>query len=94
MSNNQSFKSENTKTDVVYYTHALTVDDFDLAITEVPNDEYGTHGKVEIVFFQNKGNSKKEVVAAVNMQLYELDALLTLAKDKAREFKKGFDAHP
>lgn len=89
MTNNQAFKPENTKTDVVYYTHALTVDDFDLAITEVPQDSSGAHAKVELVFFQHKGNDKKEVVAAVKMQLHELEAFMSLTKEKQESFTKG-----
>ena len=88
MSNKQSFKPENTNKDVVYYTHALTVDDFDLAITEVATDDTGAHARVELVFLQEKGNNKKEVVAAVRMQLHELRDLVTLATDKIDRFSK------
>jgi hypothetical protein len=46
--------------------NALPVDNFDLAIRKVPDDRNSLHAKVELVFDQDKGSNKTEVVTAVS----------------------------
>lgn len=88
MAEDQSFDQENDK-DFPYFTHALAADAFDLTIRRArPEGDSDEHAKVELVFFQDKGNHKREVVAAVRMQLYELSALAQLIERKKSAFLK------
>ena len=87
MATDQLFEHESTDKDkdIVYFTNGLAIDDFDLAIKQMPNDNKDeSHAKVELVFYQDKGNRRREVVAAVHMQLSELMALASLIDQKKK----------
>jgi hypothetical protein len=90
MIKDQSFEHDRPK-DFVYYPYMQAADDFDLTIRAVPADESGAHAKVELVFFQNKGNDKQEVVLALQMQLWQVDDLVELINRKKKAFLEGND---
>ena len=48
----------------------------------------------ELVLFQDKGNHKREVVAAVRIQLHELSALAKMIERKTERFLKGKPTGP
>lgn len=94
MAENQLFDQENDK-DFPYFTHALGADAFDLTIRRARLDDVSNeHAKVELVFFQDKGNHKREVVAAVRIQLHELSALAKMIERKREAFLKGKPTSP
>ena len=84
----QTFEPDNEPSDrdIAYYAHGLAVDAFDLTIRHVPDDPSNSHAKVELVFFQDKGNHRREVVTAVRLQLHELQQLHLLMKKKMEAF--------
>jgi hypothetical protein len=87
MTEDQSFDKENDK-NIPYFAHAFAADAFDLTIRQVQSDGGShDHANVELVFFQDKGNHKREVVAAVRMQLYELAALSAMIERKSTAFR-------
>jgi hypothetical protein len=87
MAEDQFFDRENDK-DFPYFAHAFAADAFDLTIRQAESDGNDhTHAKAELVFFQDKGNHKREVVASVRMQLYELLALAKMIDRKATAFQ-------
>ena len=86
MSDMEDQQFETTKKEVVFFVHALAVDGFDLAIRRVPSDKTGNHAKVELVFHQNKGPERTEVVMSARMQLFELQELHNLIGRRVDEF--------
>ncbi len=78
---------ETTKKEVVFFVHALAIDGFDLAIHKAAGDKKGDHAKVELVFHQNKGPERTEVVMSARMQLFELKNLYDLIGRRIDEFR-------
>lgn len=90
MSKDQLFNKEESSRDFVYFSNAVISDGFDISIREVPKDnQAGDHAKVEVIFYQRKGDNKVEVVSAVRLQLYELEQFARLAQRRIEDFRKA-----
>ena len=73
--------------DIAYFAHGLTVDAVDLSIRAVEvDDDDNRHAKVDLIFLQDKGTRRREVVTAVRMQLFELEAAVNLINRKINAF--------
>ncbi len=91
MEKEEPFERGNSR-EIVYFFNAVVADDFDVAIRKAaPDDDSDNHAKVELVFYQQKGNNKDEVVSAVRMQLFELEKLDALLRRKIKAFREKSD---